>query len=246
MPDLAQAILWGAIGASALLLGAVIALRARPRHQIVGLVMGFGVGAMFSAIAYQLLPDASSDAGVVGGLVAGALVFYFGDLAIDRRGGMSRKAIGNIHPDSEGNAIFLGTLLDGIPESFVLGAAVATGETFGLAFIAAVFVSNLPEAIAATTSMSESGAPTRRIWVMWGGLVLASAMAAGVGYVLTGSAAGWIGGFAEAFAAGAILVMLVDSMVPEAIQWGGKLVGLATVLGFIMSTGLAFLSLKTG
>ncbi len=181
------AVLWGAVGASALLVGAYVALRADPRPRMVGLVMGFGVGAMFSAIAYQLLPDATSDAVVVIGLVAGALTFYFGDAIIDRRGGMSRKAIGPAHPDSDGDAIFLGTLLDGIPESFVLGASVAMGETFGLAFIMAVFVSNLPEAIAATTSMRDAGESTRRIWTMWAAVVTVSALAAGVGFLVTGT-----------------------------------------------------------
>jgi ZIP family zinc transporter len=244
MSGLALAVALGAIGASALLVGAFISLRVQPRHSAVALVMGFGVGAMLSAIAYQLLPDATSDLAVVGGLVAGALVFYAGDAVIDRRGGMSRKAIGEVHPDSEGDAIFLGTLLDGVPESFVLGAGVAMGDELGLAFLLAVFVSNLPEAIAATSSMRESGEPTRRIWFMWASVVVVSAIAAGVGFLLTGSVAGRLGDFVEAFAAGALLVMLVDSMVPEAIRWGSKAVGLATVLGSITSTGLSLLSVK--
>lgn len=247
--ELGMAVLWGGIGASSLLIGAWIALRFRPRNDHVGLVMGFGVGAMFAAIAYELVPETSrADTATVVGLLAGALVFYAGDVYIDRRGGSHRKAIAGAAVDpeaeAEGNAIFLGTLLDGIPESFVLGAGLVTAATVDLAFIVAVFVSNLPEAIAATKNMSEAGESKRKIWVMWGSLVAVSALAAGAGYVLTGIETGASGAFVEAFAAGALLAMLVDSMVPEAIKWGGKSVALATVLGFVVSTGLSTFSIK--
>lgn len=240
-----NAVVLGTIGASGLLLGAAISLWLKPKNHLVGLTMGFGVGALISAVAYELVPEAvRSDIPVVLGLILGAVTFCVGDDLISRRGGMSRKAIGEAHPDSQGGAIFLGTLLDGIPESFVVGMGFALGETASVAFVAAVFASNLPEAIAATSSMRDAGHEHHKVWMMWGALVVGCAASAGIGFVVAGMLASAASDFVQAFAAGAILAMLIDSMAPEAFAWGGELVGLVTVLGFIVSTGLSAIALR--
>jgi zinc transporter, ZIP family len=140
---------------------------------------------------------------------------------------------------SGGTAIFLGTLLDGIPESTILGMSLALGGSVSLAFLAAVFLSNLPEAVAATSSMQAAGSPGRRILGMWLWLVAASAAAAALGYLLVSNLSGVDGAFAQTFAAGAMLTMLADTMMPEAFAHGGRVAGLVTVLGFALSAALS-------
>src|SRR5262249_26554549 len=151
------AALWGALAASSLLIGALLALWLRPSNRTIGLIMGFGAGALISALAYELIEEAISAKAPVGlGLALGAVVYFGGDWLVDRRGGQDRKDITGGDSSGSGRAIFLGTLLDGIPESFVLGAGLGLGEPVGLAFLIAVFISNLPEAMAATASLESA------------------------------------------------------------------------------------------
>jgi ZIP family zinc transporter len=235
------AALWGVLAASSLLIGAGLALWLRPSNRIVGLVMGFGAGALISAVAYELAPEAAQgDAPVMLGLALGALTFFGGDWLIDRRGGERRKSIAGEAPAGAGQAIFLGTLLDGVPESLVLGMGMAQGGAAGLSFLVAVFVSNLPEAMAATSSMRDAGQSHRTILAMWLALVVASGVAAALGFLVTSQIPVVEGDFVQAFAAGAILTMLADTMMPEAFEHGGRAVGLVTVLGFVVSAALTF------
>lgn len=234
--------LWGALSASSLLIGAVLAIWLHPPSRVVGLVMGFGSGTLVSALAYELVPEAAKgDIPVVLGLAAGALTFFLADGIIDRHGGANRKSITGKSQVGTGLAIFLGTLLDGIPESLVLGMSLALGGTLGMAFVLAVMISNLPEGMASTTSMESAGIPHRRIIGMWLALLAASALAAALGYALVQLDVGISGAGVEAFAAGAMLTMLADTMMPEAFEHGGNVVGLVTVLGFAAATALAFI-----
>jgi ZIP family zinc transporter len=233
---------WGAFSASSLLIGAALAIWLRPPNRIVGLVMGFGSGTLLSAVAYELVPQAAKgDFPVVLGLTVGALTFFIADWIVDRRGGEQRKSIAAKQRAGTGLAIFLGTLLDGVPESLVLGMSLALGGEVGVAFLVAVFISNLPESMASTTSMEDSGMPRTTILGMWLALVAASALAAALGYALIKRQPGVEGAAVEAFAAGAMLTMLADTMMPEAFEQGGKVVGLVTVSGFAVATALAFL-----
>lgn len=234
--------LWGAFASSSLLMGAALAIWLRPSNRIIGLVMGFGSGTLISAIAYELVPEATKGPFPVGlGLAAGALTFFLSDWIIDRRGGEQRKSIATKQKAGAGLAIFLGTLLDGIPESLVLGMGLALGGAVSVAFLVAVFISNLPEAMASTTSMEDSGMPRKTIVGLWLALLVASALAAALGYVLIELETGLEGAVVQAFAAGAIFTMLADSMMPEAFEQGGKATGLVTVCGFAVATALAFI-----
>jgi len=237
----AAAAFWGAVGASSLLVGAVLALRLRPSNRALGLVMGFGAGTLISAIAYELVPEsANASWRPAVGLGIGALTYFVGDLLVERGGGADRKRIeGKPSQDTAGTAIFLGTLLDGIPESMILGMGLALGGSVSLAFLAAVFLSNLPEAMAATASMQRAGSPQGHILRMWLALVVASAAAAALGYVIVSQLSGFDGVLAQAFAAGAMLTMLADTMIPEAFEHGGRVVGLVTVLGFVLAAALS-------
>jgi ZIP family zinc transporter len=239
--DALTAALWGALAATSLLIGALLALWLRPSNQIIGLIMGFGAGALISALAYELVAEAiSADAHVVVGLALGAVVYFGGDWLVDRRGGKDRKDIAGGESSGSGEAIFLGTLLDGIPESVVLGTGFALGESAGVAFLIAVFISNLPEAMAATASLQSAGRTRSSILIMWLSLVLGSAAAAAAGYFVVLVVPGAEGAFAQSFAGGAVLTMLADAMMPEAFEHGGPAAGLITTLGFAVATAFSF------
>ena len=134
--------------------------------------------------------------------------------------------------------MFLGALLDGVPEAFILGIGFALGGSVRVAFITAIFVSNIPQGVAGTASLKAAGYPERRIFVMWTALTLTCAAVAALGFLL----ADWVpaqGLYAEAFAAGAVLTMLADSMMPEAFEHGGRTGGLVTVLGYLVAGALS-------
>jgi ZIP family zinc transporter len=236
----AEAFFWGFVGASSLILGGLIALWRPLNRRLLGLVMAFGAGVLISAVAYDLVGEARDtsvgDDGIALGLACGALVFYLGDALIDRMGGDQRKRSDGSQASGSALAIVLGIVLDGIPESATLGIGLLSGEGVGIALIAAIFISNIPEAVAATAGLSQSGWRASRLLGLWTLVALVSGLAALGGYVLLDDASPATIAFVLAFAAGAILTMLADTMMPEAFEHGGKVVGLATTVGF----GLAF------
>ncbi len=230
---------WGGLAAASLLIGYLLALRA-PSNRTIGLIMGLGAGALISAIAYELIPESSAPGWV--GAVAfalGALTFFVGDWVVDSRGGARRKDITAEQSGGSGTAIFIGTLLDNVPESLVLGMGLALGGAINVAFLVSVFISNLPEGMAGSLNLEGVGYSQRRIFWMWLMLVLVSALGAGLGYGVVTRLPGVDGRLAQAFAAGAMLTMLADAMMPEAFEHGGKLVGLVTVLGFLVAAVLS-------
>ena len=167
-------------------------------------------------VAHRLQHDAS-----LGMWLLGALAYYVGDRIVDRHGGDDRVDVdGDDARNGSGAAMFLGALLDGLPEAFILGVGIALGGGISVAFVVAVFVSNVPQGTAGTISLREAGTSDRTIAMMWGSLTAACAVAAAAGYLL-GDQIPHNGVYAQAFAAGAVLVMLADSMMPEAFEHGG-------------------------
>jgi zinc transporter, ZIP family len=233
--------LWGFVGGVSLLVGALVGLFVRVPIRVVGLVMGFGVGVLISAVAFELTGAAYDRAGtlpVVLGLSAGALTFYAGDWLIDRRGAESRKDPTGTSAgtgSSAATALVLGALLDGIPESAAIGVSLVGGGSVGMTVVIAVFLSNIPESLSASTGMRRDGRSVGYILRLWSLVVLASTVSAALGYGLLGGAGETTLAFTETFAAGAVLTMLADTMVPEAVDHAGPAVGLACVLGFICS-----------
>ena len=237
-----EAALWGLLTAGSLWLGAALAVYARPADRWIGLAMAFGSGALIAAVAYELVFEAFeiSPAVAAAGFTAGALAFYVGDWAIDRRGGHGRKSASGEHQLSgRANAIVLGTILDGIPESFVLGASVQEGSGVTVALVVGVFVSNIPESLSATSGLRVAGWASRRVFAMWSAVVAASVVAAAAGWILLDAMPAGGGSFALAFAGGALLVMLSDTLMPEAFVLGGREVGLVTALGFAFGFALS-------
>lgn len=238
-----EAFFWGAVAASSLYVGAELALAFHFGRRTVGLVMAFGVGALISAVAYELVQEALQVASgeIVGvGMTVGAAAFFVGDHLIDRAGGADRKS-----SQQEGGqplAIVLGSVLDGIPESIVLGLSLVLGGSISIGLLAGIFLSNLPEGLGATSGLAAAGWPSRRIRGMWLLIVAVTAVSAAVGYGLFSHAANATGAFVQAFAAGALLTMLADTMAPEAFEDSGPVAGLATTAGFILALALSALA----
>jgi zinc transporter, ZIP family len=233
-----SAILWGGFAAASLLVGFYLASRGLSNRTI-GVVMGFGAGALLSAIAYELVPEAAFNGWDMAiAFCIGAFTFFGVDWYIDHRGGADRKDIQGQQVGS-GAAIFIGTLLDNIPESIILGMGLAIGGAINIAFLVAVFISNLPEGVAGTLNLRAAGRSQRNVFWMWMILVLISAGCAGLGYVMILLLPAADGRYAQAFAAGAMLTMLADAMMPEAFEHGGKLAGICTVMGFLVSAILS-------
>ena len=231
-----KAFAYGLIGSGSLVVGALIAIRWTIAPKVLGIVMAFGAGILISSVSYELVGEAVSTSGGTGGvgagLLAGALTFFIGDLAIDRFGGENRKDVTGAASSSGALAIVLGTVLDGLPESIVLGVGLVTTTGSSPAFLIAVFISNLPEAIAATSGLRASGWAASRLLLMWSAIALVSALAAAVGYAVFDTAAPSTTAFVLAFAGGALLTMLADTMMPEAYEHAGPLVGVVTTIGF--------------
>lgn len=235
-----EAAFWGLVTAGSLWVGAALALL-KLGNRWIGLAMAFGAGALIAAVAYELVLDAfaTNPSLAALGFAAGALTFYVGDWLIDNRGGHGRKGVsGDDQLAGKANAIVLGTVLDGIPESFVLGASLTQDGSIALAVVVGVFVSNVPEALSGTTGLSRAGWSRGRIFGMWSAVVAVSVVSTVLGWGLLDELGGDGGAFVTTFAAGAVLVMLADTLMPEAFELGGREAGLLTALGFALGFAL--------
>jgi ZIP family zinc transporter len=247
MAGVIEAFLWAFLAASALLFGAVLALVMKVSRTLVGLALAFGAGALLSAVAYELTIEAFETGGAVllsVGLAAGAATFFIGNRFLHTRGAKrGRLTVKEADQSSQGQglSIVLGAMLDGIPESVVLGASLLGGGAVSPAFLAAVLLSNVPEGFSATADLLEEGRKPRWVLGLWLGVVLVSAAAAAHAFLLFDSAGPGIP-FVQAFAAGGLLTMLVDTMIPEAFEDGGDVAGLVTVLGFVLAFLLSALT----
>jgi ZIP family zinc transporter len=231
---------WGLLAGSSLVVGALIAFLFRLPLRVIGWIMGFGAGVLISAVAFDLVDEAVEksvgNGWTAAGLFVGCLVFFVGDHLIDRLGGSDRKEADRA--EGEGGSplsIVLGTVLDGIPESMVIGLAIYEGGGVGAAYLAAVFISNVPESISATSGLLASGWKKSRVLWLWIGIAFVSALASLAGYTLFQDASPDVNAFVLTFAAGAILTMLANTMMPEAYEHGGKLVGIMLTLGFAVA-----------
>jgi ZIP family zinc transporter len=237
-----EALFWGVVTAGSLWLGAAFAAFARLTQRMIGLALAFGAGALIAAVAYELVIDAF-DTDITRasiGFACGALVFYVGDTLIDRMGGEGRKSMtGESQLAGNATAIVLGTVLDGIPESFVLGASLLQEGVVPTAVVVGVFVSNVPEALSGSAGLLQAGWARVRVFRMWTYVVAASVASTILGYVTIDEIPTSSGAFVTAFAAGALVVMLADTLMPEAFELGGREAGLGTALGFAVGFGLS-------
>jgi ZIP family zinc transporter len=198
--------------------------------QVVGILAGFGAGAMISAIAFDLVPEAQVHIDLwqtVVWMLIGVAIFLLGDRLVDKRfgSGGTGGAMG----------IIVGSVVDGVPESAIFGIQIGTGATISASFLAAVFVSNIPQAIAPSADLAASGWGPRKLGTLWLGVVLACGVAAALGYLATVELAEAYGDRAAALAAGGLLAMLTNSLMPFAYERGKEWAGAATVVGFCLT-----------
>lgn len=240
-----NAFFYGLLANSALVIGGLLGLWINIGKRPLGLIMAFGAGVLISAVAYELVFEAVKRAYGSGisavGIFSGALTFFFMDMLIEKIGGSDRKSIESSPQSKLVVPIVLAIILDGIPESTVIGLSTLKGDAVSMAMIVAVFISGLPEAIAGTTGMRSGGWSAKKIFLLWLGVAVFCSLASPVGYAIVGDASELWLAFIETFAAGAILMMLANTMMPEAYYHGGKLAGLFTVLGFVVSVVVVLL-----
>jgi ZIP family zinc transporter len=243
-----NAIFWSAFATVTLLIGMALAYRNLVNLKWTGLIMAFGAGAIISAVAYQLVLGAVDEVKgqftlVAIGIAAGALTFYFADRWVDHLGGKDRLNMEGSQSGSSGTGILLGSMLDGVPESLVLGLSLVHSPEVSLAFIFAVAISNIPQGLGGTVGMLASGWPKRKISGLWLAVCGMSVLAAVIGYWLGGVVPGATGAVVDSFAAGSLLVMLTDSMIPESFEHGGRETGLFLVIGFAVAVAMSLAQL---
>jgi ZIP family zinc transporter len=235
---------WGALAASSLVAGALLSFARRWSPRQLGYVLAFGAGALISAVSFELAQEGLDvgGAGVTGiGLGAGALTYYALDGVIASHFEAGRGRRGRREGDG-GTALALGAFLDGVPEQLVLGINLAAGGAISVALLVAIFVSNLPEAMGSAEEMRLGGTRRNAILALWLGVAAICTAATVAGFLLAEAVGGDPQAAIDGFAAGALLVMLIDSMVPDARADAGRGAGLVTVLGFALSAGLSSLS----
>lgn len=224
-----EALALGGLAQSSLLLAGLAVYWVHPTTRVIGGLAGFGAGALVAAVAFDLIPEAEvlTEPELALWLLIGALIFVVADRFVESKFGDGDEGGGPL-------GIVVGSVVDGVPESLIFGIQIAAGSPISAAFVAAVFVSNLPQALAPSAALAESGWKKGRMAMMWGLVVLACAVTAWLGYI-GGTALSSSGGRAAALAAGGLLAMLTDSLMPYAFQKGGAQAGVWTVVGFAAS-----------
>ena len=221
-----------------LMIGVILGTSLKISQKVIAAIMAFGSGVLICALTFGLMEEAFKHGGfdaVILGFLAGGGVFILGDFIIHRFGGRNYKRSKRNRKTREtnGKAIFFGAMLDGIPESIALGIALLSNNGIGILMVSAIFLSNLPESISSVDDLEKEGMSKKQIYFMWGIVSIVVAATAIMSYLFMDKLAANTLGIIEAFASGAILAMLADSMIPEAYETGGYLIGLLTILGFL-------------
>lgn len=247
MPMWVQAGFWGLVAGVALLIGAAAGYFLRLPTRLIAAITAFGSGVLISALAFELMDEAYRSGGFLstaGGFLGGAAVYTAANWALSHHGAKHRKRSGSQQPSEQehkgsGLAIAVGSLLDGVPESIVIGVSLLEGSGVSMVAVIAVFLSNLPEGLSSAVGMKRAGRSLGYIFSIWGGLTIISAAAAMIGYAAFGQFSQEVIAATTAVAAGAILAMLVDTMIPEAFEATHNFAGLITVIGFLTSFALS-------
>ena len=236
-----EAFLWGALAASALLVGALLAYTTTLSTKFIAVVMALGAGLLIGSVAFELIDEAlvTTEVAQVGMYtLIGAAVFTLGNWFLDKQGAGDRKDADGAQASGSPLAIVFGSVLDGVPESFVLGLTVLQGEV-SVALLIGIMLSNFPEGLSSSSGLRLSGWTKGRVMKMWTLVVVVAAVSAALGYVLLDPASGRTGAFAQGFAAGALLAMVTDTMLPEAYEEEGFSTGALVAVGFAISLMLS-------
>jgi zinc transporter, ZIP family len=243
LPTWLEAGVWGLIAGGALVLGAAVAWFFRVPRHVVATVMAFGSGVLISAVAFDLMQEAAETGGLLPtsvGFLGGALTYVAANVLLARRGARHRKRAGEEQPSEDeqsgsGAAIAVGALLDGVPESVVLGLSLLGGAAVNPSVLAAIFISNVPEGLSSAAGMKSNGRSATYVFGVWGSIAAVSGLAALTGYAVLGDADPRTIALITAIAAGAMLTMIADTMIPEAFERTQIWTGVIATLGFLLA-----------
>jgi ZIP family zinc transporter len=243
IPVWLQAGFWGCVAGAALVLGATVAYFVTVPQRVIAGIMAFGAGVLISALSFELMDEAYKRGGFDStaiGFLGGAAVYTGANWILAQQGAKHRKRSGGQQPSEQddsgsGLAIAVGALLDGIPESIVIGLSLLAGGAVSFVAVIAIFLSNIPEGLSSAAGMKKAGRSPAYIFGVWGGIALVSGVASLIGYSVFRNFSPDVIAGTTAIAAGAILAMLADTMMPEAFEAAHNFAGLITVAGFLAS-----------
>ena len=236
------------------MIGCTVAIFVSLPKSIIAAIMAFGSGVLVAALTFSLVEEAfslsQSIPPVVIGFILGGVSYSVANHILDRKSksksdstssGTVRKRKRS-HGDNAGGgksasglALLVGSVMDNIPENMALGISLVTGGAVNVVLIAAIFISNFPEGLASTEGMKSNGRSKKYVLMLWSIAVIIGTISTAIGFAVLSKASPFAISVAISFAAGAILVMLAESMIPEAFEEGGSKIELAAMAGFTVA-----------
>ena len=234
--------LWGGIAGSAVLMGALAGIYLKVKRSIIAYIMAYGTGVLIGAATFELLILSLRDGGMeltVLSFILGAIIFTLFDLLISKKGGRERKRSRKRPEGGSGLALFIGTVLDSIPESFIIGVSFADGGRASWLLMAAVFICNIPEGLSSSVGLLKDGYSKAKVQQLWLSDFALSVLRSMAGYTMLRDKPEGLAAVVSSFSAGAVVAMVSSTMMPEAYEDGGPVVGFIAALGLISSLVLA-------
>ena len=233
-----SAAIWGAIASSSLILGALIGLYLFIPKKIIACLMALGTGILIGASSFDLLMKSVEKSGLLItsiSFLCGSLAFTIIEIFLYRKGGSNRKRSHKNPEGHSGMAIYIGTLMDAIPESLIIGLSLVNNHKVDMLFVTAIFVSNFPESLSSSVGLKKDHYPYKKILILWGSVLVISAISSSIGYLFLTNVSHTTLSFIEAFGAGGLIAMVCSTMLPEAFEQGGPIVGFLTCIGLVFS-----------